>query len=54
MPRKVTAISGKKLTINENVEEIYEKKIIPHGNGAKILAQKKDIGKRVYIIILKD
>lgn len=29
-------------------------KVVPHGNGAKINAQKKDIGKRAYVIILKD
>lgn len=54
MPRKVKAIAGGKLTINEEVEEIYEKRIVPHGNGAKINAQKKDIGKRAYVIIIKD
>ncbi len=54
MPRKVKAIAGGKLTINEQVEEIYEKKIVPHGNGAKINAQKKDIGKRAFVIVLKD
>lgn len=54
MPRKVQAIKNGKLTIKENVQEIYEKKIVPHGNGAKIMAQKKDIGKRAYVIIIKD
>ncbi len=54
MPRKVKAISGGKLIIKEEVEEIFEKKIVPHGNGAKINAQKKDIGKRAYIIVIKD
>jgi putative transposon-encoded protein len=54
MPRKVKAIAGGKITLTEDVEEIYEKKIVPHGNGAKINAQKKDIGKRAYVIILND
>jgi putative transposon-encoded protein len=54
MPRKVTAIVGGKITITDNVLEIYEKRITPYGNGAKIDAQKKDIGRRVYLIILKD
>lgn len=53
MSRKVKAISGGKIQLTDEVEEIYEKKITPYGNGAKIDAQKKDIGKRVYIIILK-
>lgn len=54
MPRKVKAIAGGKLTINEDVEEIFERRVVPHGNGAKINAQKKDIGKRAYVIILRD
>ena len=54
MPRKVNAIAGGKLKIEENVEEIFEKKVTPYGNGAKIDAQKKYIGRRVYVIILKD
>ena len=42
------------LTINEKVEVLYEKRITPFGNSAKIDAPKKYIGKRAYIIILKD
>ena len=54
MPRKVKAIVGGKLKIEEEVEEIFEKRIAPYGNGAKIDSQKKYIGKRVYVIIIKD
>jgi len=54
MPREVKAIKGGKITLRDNVEQIYEKKITPYGNGAKIDAQKKDIGKRAYIIVVKD
>ncbi len=53
MPRKVKAIAGGKLKIEENVEQIFEKRITPYGNGAKVDAQKKYIGRRAYIIILK-
>ena len=53
MPRNVKAISGGKIHLTDNVQEIYEKTVTPYGNGAKIDAQKKDIGKRAYIIILK-
>jgi putative transposon-encoded protein len=53
MPRKVNAIASGKLKITEDVEEIFEKKVTPYGNGAKIDAQKKYIGRRVYIIVLK-
>ncbi len=54
MPRKIEAVSGGKLSIKENVEEIFERKVVPHGNGAKVVVQKKDIGKRAYVIIIKD
>lgn len=53
MPRKVIAIVGGKLRLEENVEEIFEKRVTPYGNGAKVDAQKKYIGRRVYIIVLK-
>lgn len=52
--REIKAIAGGKLIIKDNVEEIYEKKITTYGNGAKIDAPKKYIGKRVFIIVLKD
>ena len=54
MARTVQAITGGKLKITENVEEIFEKRVTPYGNGAKVDAQKKHIGRRVYIIILKE
>lgn len=53
MSRIVKAVSGGKITVKDDVEEIYEKKVTPYGNGAKIDAQKKYIGQRVFIIVLK-
>ena len=53
MSRKVKAVTGGKITIQDEVEEIFEKRVTPYGNGAKIDAQKKQIGKRAYVIILK-
>ncbi len=52
--REIKAIAGGKLIIKDNVEEIYEKRITPYGNGAKIDAPKKYIGKKVFVIILND
>lgn len=52
--REIKAVAGGKVTIKDNVEEIYEKKVTPYGNGAKIDASKKYIGKRVFVIVLKD
>ncbi len=58
VPREILTDNGSefggKINIADNVLEIYEKKVTPYGNGAKIDAQKKDIGRRAYIIILKD
>lgn len=54
MPRKVTAVAGGKIHLTDNIIEIYEKKVTPYGNGAKIDSQKKYIGKRAYVIIAKD
>ncbi len=52
--REIKAIVGGKLIIRDNVEEIYEKRITPYGNGAKIDAPKKYIGKKAFVVILKD
>ena len=53
MARTVKAIKNGKIELKDDVEEIYEKKVTPYGNGAKIDAQKKHIEKRAYIIIVK-
>ena len=54
MVRKINAILKDKLTLSEDVEEISERKITSYGNGAKIDSLKKHIGKRCYVIIVKD
>jgi len=54
MSRTVKAVSGGRIHLIDNVLEIYEKKVTPYGNGAKIDSQKKHIGKRTCVIILKD
>ena len=53
MARKVQAVRGGKIIIKDNVEEIYEKTVTPYGNGAKLDAQKKYIGHKAFIIMLK-
>jgi len=53
MPREIQAIKQGKITIQDSVEEIYEKKVTRYGNGAKVDAPKKHIGKKVFIVILK-
>jgi len=51
--RQIKIIDGK-LTLNEDVEIVYEKVVTKFGNSAKVDAQKKYIGKRAFIIIMKD
>jgi putative transposon-encoded protein len=50
--RKVQVVHGK-ITLTDEVEVVYEKRVTPHGNSAKVDAQKKYIGRRAYVIILK-
>jgi len=47
-------ISDKDVILTDEVEVFYEKKVTPFGNSAKVDAPKKYIGKRVYVIILKN
>jgi putative transposon-encoded protein len=51
--RKIQIIHGD-LLIKERVEVIYEKSITPFGNSAKVDAPKKYIGKRAYVVVVKD
>ena len=53
MPRIVTAVRGGKIKIEDGAEEIYEKRVTRYGNGAKIDAQKKYIGRKAFVVILK-
>jgi putative transposon-encoded protein len=47
-------IIGGKLNLSEDVEVVFEKVVTPFGNSAKVDSQKKYIGKRAYVIIMKD
>lgn len=51
--RKVN-ITVKNLRLSENVIVIMEKKVTPYGNGAKVDCAKEYIGKRAYVVIVKD
>jgi putative transposon-encoded protein len=53
MPRRIEFKSGD-FTVAENVEVVYESKVTRFGASAKVGAPKKFIGKRAYIVILKD
>lgn len=47
-------VTNNDFLLHENVELVYEKKITPFGNSAKIDAPKKYRGWRAYVIIVKD
>jgi len=51
--RRIQVIDGG-FTLTDNVEVVYEKIVTPFGTSAKIDSQKKYIGKRAYVVILKD
>ena len=53
MAREIKAVKGGKVHIKEDAEEIYEKRVTPYGNGAKLDAPKRHIGKKAFIIILR-
>ncbi|NCS70842.1 MAG: DUF2080 family transposase-associated protein [Candidatus Aenigmarchaeota archaeon] len=42
------------IILTDKVETFYEKTVTPFGTSAKIDSQKKYIGKRAYVVILKD
>ena len=50
--RKIEVLEGK-ITLTDEVEVFYEKRVTPVGNSAKVDAPKRYVGKRAYVIILK-
>jgi putative transposon-encoded protein len=50
--RKIRIIHDE-ITLTDDVEIVYEKRVTPFRNGAKVDAPKKYIGCRTYVIILK-
>lgn len=51
--RKIEIIHGQ-ITLTDEVEVVYEKRVTRFGTSAKVDAQKKYIGRRAYVIILKE
>ncbi|MBI2647400.1 DUF2080 family transposase-associated protein [Candidatus Woesearchaeota archaeon] len=46
-------ILSRKLRLEENIEAIIEGIVKPLGNGAMVIASKKYIGKKAYVIVRK-
>ena len=47
-------ILDRKLKLEENIEAIIEGVVKPLGNGAMVIASKKFIGKKAYVIVRKN
>ena len=47
------SILSKRLRIEEEIEAVIDGVIKPLGNGAMVIASKKYIGKKAYVIIRK-
>lgn len=53
MTRKIVVLHNK-IELTDNVETFFEKKVTRFGTGAKIDCPKEHIGKKVYVVIIKD
>ena len=51
--RKIN-ITTKNLHLSEDVIAIMEKRVTPYGNGAKVDCIKEYIGRRAYVVIVKN
>lgn len=51
--RKIEVIKDK-FSLTDEVEVVYEKIVTTFGTSAKLDAPKKHIGKRAYVVILKN
>jgi len=50
--KKIT-ITGKKVIMEDEIEEVSEGIVKGIGNGAMIMSSKKYIGKKVYVLVRK-
>ncbi len=46
-------ITKEKVVLTDEVELVYEKRVTPFGNSAKVDAPRKYRGRRAYVVILK-
>jgi putative transposon-encoded protein len=46
-------ITKKRIVLTDEVELVYEKRVTPFGNSAKVDAPRKYRGRRAYVVILK-
>ena len=48
------SILDKKIVLKDDVEELLERTVKPFGTSAKADVPKKYLGRRLYILVLKD
>ena len=54
MKDREISIKNEKIILRDEVETLYEKTVTPFGNSGKVDVPRKFIGKRMYVIVLKD
>ncbi len=47
-------IQNEEITLTDEVKIFFEKKVKSHGNSGRVSVPKRFIGKRAYVIVLKD
>ena len=47
-------MKDKKFQLTDDIELVYEKTVTKYGTGAKIDAPKEHLGKKVYVLIIKE
>jgi putative transposon-encoded protein len=52
--RRVEVEGGKFTLSDDQVEIVYEEKVTRFGHGAKIGCPRKYLGRRVYVVVLRD
>lgn len=50
---RLIKVNKGELIVKDKLVGFFEKEIVPHGNGAKVLCPKEHIGKKVYVLIRK-
>ena len=54
MHDREVVIDGKQITLKDEVETFFQKTVTKFSTSAKLDVPKKYIGKRAYVVILKD
>jgi putative transposon-encoded protein len=47
-------LTGRKLILSADVEDIIRRKAVPIGNGAHVTCPKEYVGRTVYLVVCKE